>query len=141
MAFGLIAGLLAAGVYAALTVKVPVPDNADKPDARLVLHLAELKLPPYAGAIVRVFADMPQANAETNVEDEHFLGYFTVLARNSGEVARGVERRSVTLDITDKKQLLAGRKEVTLTLVSIGGRSPVGETQKLTISRAYLAIN
>jgi hypothetical protein len=62
-----------------------------------------LKLPPDSSGIVRVFADLPGADARTSTDDEHFLGYFTLVPKNSTEAARGIERASATLDLTAKK--------------------------------------
>ena len=138
----LLTGLLASVVCAAaVTVKVPVPSGIDNADARLVLHVDELKFAPNESGIVRVFADMPSANSETNIENEHFLGYFTILARNSAEAQRGIQRKSVTLDISDKKPLLAGKKEVTITLVPVSERPGSSESRRFSIGRAYLANN
>ena len=118
--------LLALPVLSA-TLSITVPPETEK-SRRLVLHFEDLKLPPNSGGLVRVFADLPSANAHTDVDDEHFLGYFTVIPKTSGEAAAGVSRRHVTLDVTQKKQFLSGKKDVTLTLVPA-----------VTVGRAYLA--
>jgi hypothetical protein len=125
-------------------VKVTLPDGLEKAGGRLVLHIETLKLPAHSSGIVRVFADLPEANAETSVEDEHFLGYFAILAKNSAEAARGIERKSVILDLSHKRQFLAGKKETTLTLVPLGGASAATQgaaPSEATFGRVYIAKN
>ncbi len=134
----LLSGVVFVTLHAApATVKVTLP--ASKPGGKLVLHVENLKLPPNSSGIVRVFADAPNANAETSTEDEHFLGYFTMLAKNSAEAAQGIGRSSATLDLSHKQQLLAGKRQVTLTLVPLGTES--APEQKPTFARAYIARN
>ena len=77
---------------APVTVQVTLPADMEQTDRPLVLHIENLQLPPQASGIVRIFADLPQANADTSTEDEHFLGYFTILAKTSTEAAQGVQR-------------------------------------------------
>jgi len=122
------------------SVKIALPAAISKSDAKLVLHIEELTLPPNSSGIVRVFADLPMADATTDTADEHYLGYLTMLASNSAEAARGVHRSSITLDISHKTGLLADRKEVTITLVPLGGTSaaPSPERDKPTFARVYL---
>ena len=109
--------LLIALRAAPATVNVPLPPESRATGNRLVLHFENLKLPPDSSGIVHVFADLPGADARTSTDDEHFLGYFTLVPKNSTEAARGIERASATLDLTTKKQRLAGKREVTLTIV------------------------
>ena len=111
--------LLVASRAAPATVNVPLPTESGTTN-RLVLHFENLKLPPDSSGIVRVFADLPGADARTSTDDEHFLGYFTLVPKNSTEAARGIERAGATLDLTAKKQRLAGKREVTLTIVPLG---------------------
>ena len=125
--------LLVALRAAPATVNVPLPPESGTTGNRLVLHFENLKLPPDSSGIVRVFADLPGADARTSTDDEHFLGYFTLMPKNSTEAARGIERASATLDLTAKKQRLAGKKESELnhcaagTPVSApGGRARLG---------------
>jgi hypothetical protein len=104
-----------------------------------------LKLPPDSSGIVRVFADLPSAEARTSTDDEHFLGYFTLLPENSAEAARGIERASATLDLTANKQRLAGKRKVTLTIVPLGRPSllpavtPGSVSSRPTFGRIYLS--
>ena len=105
------------------TVKVAIPALSQSADRKLILHMDNLQLPPNSSGVVRVFADLPGADATTEPEGEHFLGYFTVLPKNSVEAARGIQRNSATLDLSPKANLLAGKKEVTLTIVPLGGTS------------------
>ena len=135
-----LAGLLRVSLFAApINVTVPVTE-ALMAGPRIVLHIEGLKLPPNSSGIVRVFAGVPDADAQTSPEDrEHFLGYFTVLPKNSKEAARGVQRAGAILDLTDKRQLLAGKKEVMLTLVPLGPREGKAQAQqKPAFSRVYL---
>src|SRR5262245_28052942 len=77
---------------APVTVQVTLPGGMEQTDRPLVLHIENLQLPPQASGIVRIFADLPQANADTSTDDEHFLGYFTILPKNSMEAAQGGQR-------------------------------------------------
>ena len=142
---GLLSGVLFITLHAApATIKVTLPTGSKGAGGKLVLHVENLKLPPNSSGIVRVFADVPDANAETSTEDEHFLGYFTILAKNSAEASHGIERSSAVLDLSHKQQLLAGKKQVTLTLVPLGverAASAVQVDQKPTFARAYIARN
>jgi hypothetical protein len=123
------------------TVTVTVPANLGNDAHGLVLRIDGLKLPPTASGIVRVFADYPDANASSSTEDERFLGYFTVLAKDSAEAARGLQRPSVSLDVSHKKDFLAGKHAVTLTLVPLGRNSAATAAahDQLTFSRVYFS--
>ena len=142
VAVGVTIAVLAMPLYAlSATVKVAVPANLGKDAHSLVLRVDNVKLPPNSSGIVRVLADFPGANTETATEDERFLGYFTILAKDSAEAARGAQRSGVSLDVSHKKQFLAGKKTVTLTLVPLGrasGSDAAGQNQ-LTFSRVYFS--
>lgn len=120
---GVFSGFLITLWGASATVKVTLPTESGTAGSKLVLHIDDLKLPPNSSGIVRIFADLPSADANTSTEDEHFLGYFTLLPKNSTEAARGVQRPRAALDLSHKKERLAGKKEVTLTIVPLGGKS------------------
>ena len=121
---GLFSGIWLPMMQAApATVKVAMPALSPGAASRLILHFDSLQLPPNSSGVVRVFADLPDADSNTKPEGEHFLGYFTVLPKNSVEAARGIQRNSATLDLSDKAKQLAGKKEVTLTIVPLGGTS------------------
>ena len=107
---------------------------------QIVLHIEAVKLPPGAAGIVRVFADLPEANAHTSVEDPHYLGYFTVLAKNSAEAAKGLHAANTSLDITGKKLFFQEKKEMTLTLVPLGASEEKNSVvRKVSVGRAYLS--
>ena len=137
--------LLVASRAAPATVNVPLPTESGTSGNRLVLHFENLKLPPDSSGIVRVFADLPGADARTSTDDEHFLGYFTLVPKNSTEAARGIERAGATLDLTAKKQRLARKRQVTLTIVPLGRPSllptvaPGSASTKPTFGRIYLS--
>lgn len=122
---------------ASVSMKVPV-SAALMSGRRIVLHVEGLKLPPACSGIVRVFAGFPEATEQTSTDDRHYLGYFTILPQNSREAQSGIERKSVTFDLTDKKRMLTGSGEVTLTLVALGD-SGSAEQRKPVFTRAYLA--
>ena len=61
-----------------VTVTVPVPRSAIA--RKMMLRVGGIVANPEQGAILRVFAEMPDANRSTSVDDEHFLGYVTMLA-------------------------------------------------------------
>ena len=83
-------------------------------------------------------AGLEKTDAKTSVDDEHYLGYFTVVARTSAEAERGIERSSITWDLTGRRQKLADKKEVVFSLVPL----TQGPTDDRPIfSRAYLAKN
>jgi hypothetical protein len=131
-----------------VTVKVPLPRSAAKPGGPLVLHVEDLKLPPGSSGHVRVYANLPDADAlaataatEPSPDDPHYLGSITVPAKNSAEAAKGIERKSATLDISDKAPRLAGKGEASLTFVALraptAAASPEAADQKPKIGRAY----
>src|SRR5690242_8554143 len=113
----LVGSLVSATLAAApATVKLAVAHGAVTPGAPLILHFDEVKLPPDSSGVVRVFADLPEADERTSTEDPHYLGYFTVMAKTSREAAHGIQRKAASVDITAKAYLLAGKREITLTL-------------------------
>ncbi len=61
-----------------VTVSVPVPKSAAA--RNMALRVGGVVANPGQGAIVRVFAEMPEANRSTSVDDEHFIGHVTMLA-------------------------------------------------------------
>ena len=61
-----------------VTVSVPVPKSAAA--RNMALRVGGIVANPGQGAILRVFAEMPEANRSTSVDDEHFVGYVTMLA-------------------------------------------------------------
>jgi hypothetical protein len=135
------------------TVKVTLPANIVKPGGPLVLHLENVSLPPGSSGIVRVFADIPDADtlaagsaAEPKPDDPHYLGYFTVVPRTSAEATHGMDRKSVTLDLAHKAERLAGKTDVTLTLVALGRPHSTTTSEprdasggKPKVGRAYFA--
>lgn len=60
-----------------IMVAVPVPKTAAAHN--MVLRVGGVAANREQGAIIRVFAEMPQADRSTSVDDEHFVGYVTVL--------------------------------------------------------------
>ena len=123
-----------------VSANIAIPSSA-RDGSRLVLHIDHLKLPPHSSGIVRVFAGLPNATAETSVSDDHFVGYFTILAKNSGDAARGVQRDAIALDLSHKTRLLANKKEITITLVPLGPAPdlPSAAPIKPTFARVYIA--
>jgi hypothetical protein len=128
------------------TVKLALPATRAESGAPAILHFENLVLPPHSSGIVRVFADLPTASGNTSPDDPHYLGYFTVLAKTSDEAARGIQRKSATLDISTHAERLAGKTDVTLTLVALGGvppgTPPVNTTRDRvipTVGRVFLA--
>lgn len=139
---GLLSSCFALMAAAPITVKVALPAGLARSSGNVVLHIENLKLPPHASGIVRVFADLPGATAATPTEDQHFVGYFTVLPKNSREAAAGAQQATTRLDLGHKKQLLSGKKAVNLTLVAVsgaGGSVAAEPSAKPTFSRIYLA--
>lgn len=61
-----------------VTVTVPVPRSATA--RNMALRVGGIVASREQGAILRVFAGMPEANRSTSVDDERFVGYVTVLA-------------------------------------------------------------
>src|SRR5262245_60817913 len=97
-----------------LTVKVPLPAATRATAGSLVLHIEDLKLPPGSSGHVRVYADLPAETArklaststsrpelQPDPADPHYLGSFSIAPKNSAEAAQGIERKSVTVDVTD----------------------------------------
>ena len=121
----------------AVNIKVPLSDDL-LAGSRMVLHIDGLKLPPHSSGMVRVFAGLPDADAKTSLENEHYLGYVAVLPKNSIEANQGIQRASVTLDLTNKRQFFAGKKQVTLTLISLGEQKGESSMQRPTFTSVYI---
>jgi len=141
-----------------LTVKVPLPAATRATAGSLVLHIEDLKLPPGSSGHVRVYADLSAdaakklANTSTSSPelqpdpaDPHYLGSFSIAPKNSAEAAQGIERKSVTVDVTDKAAQLsasANRSDVALTFIAL--RDPETASRDAApaqpqIGRAYFA--
>jgi hypothetical protein len=136
-----------------VTVRVPLPRAVPKPGSSLVLHIEDLKLPPGSSGHVRVYTGLSDADAlaastataEPATDDPHYVGSFNVLAKNSAEATRGIERKSTTLDIGDKSSRLAASKgDVHLTFVALRApnaeASPESTDAKPRFSRIYFDI-
>jgi polyphenol oxidase len=113
--------------------------------ASSVLHIDGIDVPPHLGGLVRVFINLPSATAATSIDDPHFVGYFTVLAKRAK--AGGHEKKehpamNVAFDVpvTKMRELLANRDELSVTLVPSGAQNEKGQDMKLKFKKIYLAV-
>jgi polyphenol oxidase len=104
---------------------------------RYELHIDGVSLPPNAGVIIRVFLDLPAANAKTAVDAKHFVGYISVVPTGPGHMHQTV--RNVGFDLSPELAATAAASpqlSVTLVPVTAGGAEPLHGVVKY--KRIYL---
>jgi len=123
-----------------LSQKIDVPTE---PSLVYVLHIEGIEVPPTKSAVVRVFANLPTATPETSIEDPHYIGYFTILAKTSKvrEQHKSHTPTNVMLDVpADLGKMLRGKPEVEVTLVPVAGVSSRPQDVKLSFQRIRLTV-
>ena len=87
--------------------------------------------------MIRIYANMPEADTTTGTSTDHFLGYLALVARTSREAP--VER-NVSLDVSGKLSELKGKHEVSITLVPMSVPETTAQSsEKLTYRRIRLS--
>lgn len=100
-----------AGKPTTITVAVPSAAAANN----LVLHIEGMQMNPQEGAIVRVFAELPGADRATSVDEEHFVGHITLLARAG---ARSKAGSNIVLNVPRSvEKWLQKKRSARITLV------------------------
>jgi hypothetical protein len=89
-----------------VTVPVAVPPGIAAKN--LMLHVDGVRVNPQQGAILRVFAELPAASRSTSVDDEHFLGHITLLAR-AGPASRAGSNMVLNVPASAEKWLKSRR--------------------------------
>jgi hypothetical protein len=121
----------------AATVRVEVPEWLEtKSPQPLLLHMEEIYLPPHASGLVRIYMNLPEATWDTGTDTEKYLGYFSVVPRNSKESAGEIYRKSVVLNVSSKREVIAGERSIQLTLVV---SDPNSKPEALRLGRAYFS--
>ncbi len=95
------------------------------PQKEYVLHIDGISLPPNGGTIIRVFVDLPDANAKTELDPKHFAGYISVVPSGLGH--KHPVLRNVAFDLLPELAATVGASEqlsVTLVPVTAGGGEP-----------------
>jgi polyphenol oxidase len=124
----------------------PLSRNVTVPPEPLsvyVLHIEGIEVPPYKAAVVRVFIDLPTATAMTPVEDSHYVGYFTILAKTSKprQQHKAHHPTNVTLDIpAELAKTLKGKAGVDVTLVPVAGISDTPQSVRMSFERIRLTV-
>ena len=96
-----------------VTVLVAVPQAATSKN--LILRIHGVDVDPQQGTILRVFAELPGANRSTSVDDEHFLGHITLLARAGPKSKTG---SNMLLNVpASAEKWLKNRRTVRITFV------------------------
>jgi Protein of unknown function (DUF_B2219) len=104
-----------------VTVAVNVPEKARRSKA-VLLQLEGVVVAHNAPAVWNIFWEMPRANAQTSVEDLHFVGYVTSVA-NSG--ARDPKPANFTLELPSAAVAVIHR-QTTIRLTFVPVRVPNG---------------
>jgi Common central domain of tyrosinase len=121
-----------------------VRQSGDKAPVRSLLEFEAEGLS-YAGKFyVRVFVNKPDADNDTSVEDEHFLGLFGALDSHAGLPAKDdktvyVFRVSVSKEVSPFYKLVPPGKAFTLNLVPVGSRSSLKDF-RLTVKKVSLKV-
>jgi polyphenol oxidase len=118
-----------------LTRKVALPAE---PVSVYVLNLDGIEVPPNMSAVVRVFANLPDASPTTSLDDPHYIGYFTILAKTSKASGRHKKhnRTNVTLDIPPSlARTIKDKSELDITLVPLQGLRDAPTKINLTFER------
>ncbi len=118
-----------------VTIKVEVPSDAQAAE-HLFLHVEGLQLPHDSSGVVRIYANLPEADTTTSTNTDHFLGYITLMTRTSREAP---VKRNISLDISRKSRELAGQHEVSITLVPLVRSAATAQSEKPTFRRIYLS--
>jgi polyphenol oxidase len=104
-----------------------------------VLHIDGIDVPPDASAIVRVFVDLPTANAATSASIKNYVGFFTVLPQT---LKRGLHKhklKNVAFNVSDKMgDVLRLDNKVQVTLVPVRGLNQRADNINLTYQKVYL---
>ena len=132
-----IALLIAAGLFNCMpgivelagkpvTMPVSVPSAGRAVD--LVLLIEGVQVNPERGAILRVFAELPEANRSTSVDDSHFLGHVTLMARAGPQSKTGA---NMVLNVpAQAEKWLRGKRSVRITLVPMSdGQVKIGNVR------------
>lgn len=112
---------------------------AGTPQRKYELHIDGVSLPPNGGVIIRVFLDKPDANANTEPDLQHFVGYISVVPSGPGHQHHAV--RNVGFDLSPELATTATAKDqlsVTLVPVTAGGAEPSQGVVKY--KRIYLTV-
>jgi len=106
---------------------------------RYELHIDGVSLPPGGGTIIRVYLDLPGANAQTDPDAAHFVGYISVVPAGPGHHHQVV--RNVAFDLSPALAATAvasPQLSVTLVPVNAGGGEPAQGT--VTYKKIYLTV-
>jgi hypothetical protein len=109
-----------------ITVPVALPSAAGS--RNLMLRIDGVQVNPQQGAILRIFAELPGANRSTSVDDEHFVGHITLLAR-AGPKSRAGSNMVLNVPASAEKWL-KNRRTARITFVPMSeGEVSIGKVQ------------
>lgn len=112
-----------------VTLSVAVP-KLFQAGQHAILHLRSIQGGPARGAILRVFADLPDADVNTSVDSDHFVGHVTLLGGG------GAQPRGASLDLAWLRRRGPG-PPVKVTIVPMADYSAAPlRIEKIEIERA-----
>ena len=118
-----------------------LPTGSDAPATVPVysLHIEGIEVPPHKSALVRVYANLPTANAATGTNTPNYLGYFTVVAKSTTAGEHRHDPLNVKLDITKRvSRLLGASRDLSITLVPVTGARTKPRQVNLSYRRIFI---
>jgi polyphenol oxidase len=105
-----------------------------------VIRIAGIQAPTGGSAIVRVFVNLPSANAATPVTDPHYVGYFTLVPNSlRGTHVHGHPGLSVELPLrAQTREVMGASQDLSVTLVPVTGDENAPFNLSLTIGSISL---
>lgn len=104
---------------------------------KYALHIDGVSLPPSAGVMVRVFLNQPNANAKTELDPKHFVGYITIVPSGPGHHHQVV--RNVAFDLSPELAATAAAgNELSITLVPVTAGDDEPQQGTMSYKKIYL---
>lgn len=86
--------------------------NTDKEKEKIFMNAEFASLPPTSDFFVRVFINLPDANANTSTEDPHYAGSFAFFGTHSEHSPQHNQKPVFLVNITDTLQRLRQRNDL-----------------------------
>ena len=105
-----------------------------------VLHIDGIAVPANERAIVRVFLNLPAANAQTSAKVKNFVGTFVVLPKGVGTATHDHRKMNVAFNVTNKlADLVKPDGKLTVTLVPVTGPHKKPDVIHMTYDKVYIS--
>jgi polyphenol oxidase len=113
---------------------------APRPERIHYLHIDGIHVPSHKAALLRVFANAPDATAETDIDTPNFLGYISAVAKvESSDEGHDHGKFNAVLDMTHFSIELFAADDFYVTLVPVGlSGSDDAVAHDVTYERIYL---